>query len=79
MSKPTQPEQGLEDQLVTQLTGLGFARVVIRDETDLLVNGKRQIERHNGVTLTDGEFGRMLLQMEKGNVWAKSATLRDRV
>ena len=74
MSKPTQPEQALEDHLVTQLTGLGFARVVIRDEADLLVNLKQQIERHNGVTLTDAEFGRVLRHLEKGNGWTKSAT-----
>ena len=30
--KPTHPEQTLEAHPVTQLTGLGYARVVIRDE-----------------------------------------------
>lgn len=33
----TQPEQILEDNLIKQLTGLGYVYVHIKDENDLLV------------------------------------------
>lgn len=56
----TQPEQLLEDNLMVQLEGLGYKRVKIRDEADLLVNLKSQLEHHNRTTLSDNEFRQVL-------------------
>ncbi len=39
---PTQPEQVLEDTLVAQLVNLGYGKVIVKDEKDLLVNLKSQ-------------------------------------
>ena len=52
----TQPEQILENNLVTQLEKLGYQKVVIRDENDLLANLKSQLEKHNKVQLSENDF-----------------------
>jgi len=42
-----QSEAQLEDNLISQLQGLEYDRVTIKDEKDLLDNLKKQIEIHN--------------------------------
>jgi len=51
-----QSEQILENNLVTQLHQLGYEKIVIRDESDLLSNFKSQLEKHNKIKLTEHEF-----------------------
>jgi len=74
-----QPEYILEENLVGQLTELGYKKVVIKDEADLIDNLKAQLEKHNGVTLSDFEFKQVLNHLAKGNIFEKAKTLRDRV
>ncbi len=73
-----QSEQALEDSLVKQLTTLGYEFVPIRNEADLLANLKRQLEKHNGVRLTESDFAKVLNHLNKGNVFERAKTLRDR-
>lgn len=75
----TQPEQILENNLVAQLERLGYKKVVIRDENDLLSNLKIQLEKHNKVQLDDFEFKQILNYINKGNVFERAKILRDRV
>mgnify|MGYP000739776865 CR=1 FL=1 len=75
----TQPEQILENNLVSQLERLGYNKVAIRGENDLLANLKSQIEKHNKVTLTDNDFKQILNYINKGNVFERAKILRDRV
>ncbi|GAB3203309.1 type I restriction enzyme R subunit [Pontibacter aydingkolensis] len=75
----TQPEQVLEDNLVKQLQGLGYSYVTIKDEKALLANLKRQLEKHNQVSLTDKEFERVLNHLNKGNVFDRAKVLRDKM
>lgn len=82
MSK--QPEQILEENLVSQLTQLGYSQVVINDEKALLENLKTQLEFHNleilqGTPLTDTEFAKVLNHLNKGNVFDKAKILRDKM
>ena len=77
-SGPTQSEAQLEESLVTRLTGLGYERVAIRDADELLANLKRQLEKHNGVSLSAGEFDKVLNHLDKGNVFARAHALRDK-
>ncbi|WP_297089430.1 type I restriction endonuclease subunit R [uncultured Draconibacterium sp.] len=74
-----QPEQILEENLITQLAGMRYQRVTINDEADLLVNLKEQLEKHNGVQLTDKEFAQVLNHLDKGNVFEKAKILRDKM
>ena len=74
----TQSEQVLEANLVQQLTTLGYARVTITNEAELLANLKAQLEKHNNCPLTANEFKKVLNHLDKGNVFEKAATLRDK-
>jgi type I restriction enzyme R subunit len=74
----TQPEQILENNLVKQLDALGHKKVVISDELDLLVNLKKQLEKHNNTTFSDSEFAKILNHLNKGNVFERAKTLRDK-
>lgn len=74
----TQSEQILEHNLVKQLITLGYEFVQIKDESDLLANLKAQLEKHNGVELSDKEFSKILNHLNKGNIFDRAETLRDR-
>ena len=52
----SQPEQLLENNLISQLQTLGYKSVVIKDEDDLLANLKSQLEIHNKVDLSDNDL-----------------------
>ena len=73
-----QPEAVLEANLVSQLIGLKYEAVSIKDEAELLANLKRQLEKHNQTTLTTTEFNRVLNHLSKGNVFEKAKILRDK-
>lgn len=76
MSK--QSEAVLEDNLVKQLTELGYERVVVPDEPTLLLNFRTQLERHNKTSLSQTEFERVLNHLNQGDVFDKAKRLRDR-
>jgi type I restriction enzyme R subunit len=75
----TQPELTLENNLVTQLQQLGYKKVTINNETDLLQNLKSQLEVHNKVNLSDNDFRQILNYINKGNIFERAKILRDRV
>ncbi|KQN00589.1 type I restriction endonuclease subunit R [Sphingomonas sp. Leaf25] len=74
----TQTEAQLENDLIDRLVARGWSRVVIADEAALLANLKAELEAHNAVTLTDAEFARVLNHLDRGNVFERAKTLRDR-
>ena len=76
MSK--QPEQILEEQLITRLQELGYERVTIPNEDALLSNLKVQLEKHNDVVFSDKEFEKVLNILSKGSVFEKAKTLREK-
>ena len=73
----TQPEQVLENNLVSQLIGLGHKSVTIKTEDDLVNNLKTQLEKHNKTTFTASEFNRILTDLSKGNIFDKAKFLRE--
>ncbi len=75
----TQPEQILEDGLVRKLVEAGYEPVEVRDEASLLKNLKMQLEAHNNVVLSEGDFRQILNQLSKGSIFEKAKTLRDRI
>jgi type I restriction enzyme R subunit len=74
----TQPEQVLENQLIEQLSNIGYTKVSIPDEAALLANLKTQLEKHNNITFTAKEFERVLNILSKGSVFEKAKTLREK-
>ena len=76
----TEPEQVLEDKLVAQLVDQGYTKVAVTDEASMLANLKAQLEAFNGVTLTSGEFTKVLHHLNKSaGVFNKAHVLRDRM
>jgi type I restriction enzyme R subunit len=75
----TQPEQILEDNLVKQLVSLGYSFIAIKDEKQLLDNLKKQLEKHNQISLTYSEFEKVLNHLNKGNVFERAKILRDKM
>lgn len=76
MSK--QSEQILEEQLIAQLQKLGYGYISISDEKGLLGNLKNQLEKHNNISLSNSEFDKILNLLNKGSVFEKSKTLRQK-
>lgn len=74
-----QPEQILENNLVSQLEKLGYQKVAIKNESDLLSNLRTQLEIHNKVKLSSEEFNQILNFINKGNIFERAKILRDRV
>ncbi len=73
-----QPEQILEEQLVTQLVKLGYGLVLIKDEKELVANLKQQLEKHNNIQFSKKEFEKVLNILSKGSVFEKAKTLREK-
>ena len=74
-----QSEQALEDSLVKRLIGLGHNFVKIGNEADLASNLKTQLEKHNNQNLTNKEFSKVLNHLNKGSVFERAKTLRDKM
>ena len=75
----TESEQVLENKLISQLQTLGFEKVRIEDETALVENLKKQLEKHNKITLSDKEFKQVLNKLAHGNIFEKAKILRDKI
>jgi type I restriction enzyme R subunit len=75
----TQSEAILEDNLIKQLVSLGYEKVSVKNEETLLTNLKAQLEKHNNTTITDTEYKKILNHLNKGNVFEKAKTLRDKL
>lgn len=73
-----QSEAELEASLIERLTNLGYSRVNIHSLDALHANLKQQLEMHNGIVLSDGEFAKILNHLSKGTVFGRAKTLRDR-
>lgn len=73
-----QPEQILEEQLVSQLQKLGYGLVQLKDEKDLVANLKHQLEKHNNIQFSKTEFEKVLNILSKGSVFEKAKTLREK-
>lgn len=75
----TQSEETLERLLIAQLSSNGYERVTIKDEADLIVNLKTQLEKFNQTTYTDNEFKLILNYLAQPlSVFDKAKALRDR-
>jgi type I restriction enzyme, R subunit len=74
----TQFELALEEKLIKQLEGLEYERIKIEGEADLIANLKTQLELHNDLKFSEAEFKRILNHLNKGGVFDRAKTLRER-
>lgn len=73
-----QSEYQLENKLIAQLQGLGYATVTIKDERQLLSNLKTQIELANGLApLSETEWKQVISFLNTGTVFERAKNLRD--
>jgi len=75
----TQSEAELERKLIDRLTGLGYEPVTISNTADLIANLKSQLEKHNGIKLSNTEFKGVLNHLDKGNIFDRAKRLRDKM
>lgn len=78
-----QSEAQMESDLIAQLATQGYEVLTARDEEALIVNLRRQIERLNAYTFTDGEWQRFLsnhIAKQRDSLVEKTQTIqRDHV
>ncbi len=75
----TQSEQTLENNLITQLESMKYERVEVPDEPAMVANLKIQLELHNETTFSSSEFERILNHLNKGGVYDRAKTLREKM
>ena len=74
-----QSEQQLENQLIAQLQTLGYQRIKIQDEAQLLSNLKTQIEQANGLQpLSLSEWKQVISFLTTGTIFERAQKLRDK-
>lgn len=75
----SQSELILEQNLISQLAANGYEKVTIKDESELLVNLKKQLEKHNNKVFSDSDFKQILNHLSKSNnIFEKALLLRDK-
>lgn len=75
---PTQSVCALQKALITQLNGMGYGNVTIKDNAAMLANLKRQLEVQNkNITFTQAEFRRILNHLNTGSIFNRAKILRD--
>lgn len=67
-----QSEQELEQNLIQRLTGLGYDPIKISNATKLTANLRTQLQKHNGIQLSDEEFKRVFNHLDKGHVFDRA-------
>ena len=76
---PNTPERRIEESLIAKLRDLKYGyRSDIRDRAALEANFREKFEALNRVTLTDGEFERLLDQTVTPDVYKAARALRNR-
>lgn len=75
-----QSEAELERELLEQLKILEYEYVPISNEEELIANFKLQLEKHNKLSpLSEREFGQILNTLQKGSIYDKAKTLRQKI
>ena len=75
----SQSESILEKNLIEQLASNGYDKATILDEADLLVNLKKQLEKHNNKVFSENDFKQILNHLTKtNNIFEKALLLRDK-
>ncbi|PTJ83832.1 restriction endonuclease subunit R [Staphylococcus succinus] len=78
-----QSEYGLEENVVKQLQDLGYERVSLRNEAQLIENFRRILNERNadkleGTPISDSEFKRIMIDISDKSVFESAQILRDK-
>lgn len=77
-----QSEAELEKKLIKRLISQGYESINIKNEEELNLNFKKQLELHNKKSLndsplTDKEFEKIMIHLSGGSIFDKAKKLRD--
>jgi type I restriction enzyme R subunit len=71
-------EDQLEKKLISQLKRQDFEEIDVKNISDIEKNLKIQLEKLNNISLSEKEFKTILNHLNKGGVFEKSKSLRDK-
>ncbi|MFC4892246.1 type I restriction endonuclease subunit R [Pseudofrancisella aestuarii] len=74
----TESELQLENKLIKQLVDMGYEKVHITNEEQLIANLKSRLEKHNKFVFSDSEFSKILNELRKGSIIEKAQKLREK-
>lgn len=76
----TQTEAQLEAELIDQLNQLGYQRIAIKGENDLINNLRTTLADINGIArFSDDEWQQIISHLTTGTIFDKANTLRDKL
>lgn len=70
-------EKDLENNIIEKLINLGYEYIKIKNNDDLKINLKKQIEILNNIKLTIEDFNRIYNHLNKGDIFQRSIILRE--
>lgn len=78
-----QSEYDLEENVITQLQDIGYERVTLRNETQLIENfrhilNERNADKLEGTPISDSEFKRIMIDISDKSVFESAQILRDK-
>ncbi|MGO2869803.1 MAG: type I restriction endonuclease subunit R [Staphylococcus equorum] len=78
-----QSEYDLEENVVKQLQDIGYERVTLRNETQLIENfrhilNERNADKLEGTPISDSEFKRIMIDISDKSVFESAQILRDK-
>lgn len=78
MSEIYEGEKQLEEKLISQLVCDGWQRVILTNDNEMLLNFRKQIEKHNSIKLSDKEFERLLNCVKGKGIFSSAKNLRQK-
>ena len=78
-----QSEYGLEENVINQLQDIGYERVTLRNEEQLIENfrhilNERNADKLEGTPISDSEFKRIMIDISDKSVFESALILRDK-
>lgn len=70
-------ESDLENNLIEKLKNLGYEYIKIKNNNDLKVNLKKQIEKLNNIKLSFEDFNQIYNHLNKGDIFQRAIILRE--
>ncbi|CRX36809.1 / hsdR / type I restriction enzyme r protein /:348139 Forward [Candidatus Hepatoplasma crinochetorum] len=70
-------ESVLENNLIEKLINLGYQYIKIKNNNDLKLNLKKQIEKFNNIKLKEQDFNKIYNYLNRGDIFKRAIILRE--
>lgn len=78
MDKTYESEKQLEENLIIHLVNNGWERVSLASDKEIILNFRKQIEKHNSINLSDKEFERLLNCVKGKGIFSSAKNIRQK-